>query len=191
MAIVPKRTHVRSSVSRRTGPVLLAAMLIGTMAAAFGGAQVGLAAASLSIAPITWDVIGLDHNDPTTGPDTFPVGARVCNTGSSTATGVSTSLTWDTANAFIALVPGSQSTVIVASLAAGACTDIYFNVRVSRTSAAKTTSRGYHITASADGVAGVSTPAGRQLYVEALRSQARNQVTSITGPGRCRRRPRP
>ena len=89
-------------------------MLVGTLAATFGGAQVGLAAASLSIAPITWDVVGLDHNDPTTGPDTFPVGARVCNTGSSTATGVSTSLTWDTANAFIALVPGSQSTVTVA-----------------------------------------------------------------------------
>ena len=60
---------------------------------------------------------------------------------------------------------------------------MYFNARVSRNSAAKTTSRGYHITATADGVAGVSTPAGRQLYVEGLRSQARNQVISITGPG--------
>ena len=52
MAIAPKLTHVRSSVSRRTGVVLLAAMLMGTMAATFGGAQVGLAAASLSITPI-------------------------------------------------------------------------------------------------------------------------------------------
>ena len=183
MSIVLKRTRVRPGASRRTGAVLLAAMLVGTMAASFGGAQVGLAAASLSIAPISWDVIGLDHNNPLTGPDTFPVGARVCNTGTSAATNVTTSLTWDSANAFIFLVPGSQSVITVASLAAGACTDMYFNVRVSRTAAAKTTSRRYHITASADGVAGVSTPAGRQLYVEALRSQARNQVTSITGPG--------
>src|SRR5436190_9304555 len=40
-----------------------------------------MAAPSLTIAPITWGVIGLDSNDVTVGPNLFPVGARVCNTG--------------------------------------------------------------------------------------------------------------
>src|SRR5689334_18691046 len=39
------------------------------------------AAASLSITPITWNIIGLDSNNVNVGPNHFPVGARVCNTG--------------------------------------------------------------------------------------------------------------
>ena len=39
------------------------------------------AAASLTIEPITWNVIGLDSNDVTSGPNQFLVGARICNTG--------------------------------------------------------------------------------------------------------------
>src|SRR5687767_14370757 len=35
------------------------------------------AAPVLTITPLTWNVIGLDSNRPATGPDTFPVGARV------------------------------------------------------------------------------------------------------------------
>jgi len=73
---------------RRLGSVLVVAVVIGGLLGTFGGARVGNAAAILSISPITWDVIGLDHNDPTDGPDTFPVGARVCNTGSDPATNV-------------------------------------------------------------------------------------------------------
>ena len=44
------------------------------------------AAASLSIAPLTWNVIGLDSNNVNAGPNTFPVGARACNTGDAAAT---------------------------------------------------------------------------------------------------------
>ena len=39
------------------------------------------AAATLTVTPITWNVIGLDSNDVNVGPNHFPVGARVCNTG--------------------------------------------------------------------------------------------------------------
>ena len=35
------------------------------------------AAALLDIEPLTWNVIGLDSNDETVGPNRFPVGARV------------------------------------------------------------------------------------------------------------------
>ena len=40
----------------------------------------GQASAQLSVTPITWDVVGLDHNRPlTSGPELFPVGAEVCS----------------------------------------------------------------------------------------------------------------
>jgi protoporphyrinogen oxidase len=38
------------------------------------------AAGNLTITTITWNVIGLDRQDVFTGPNQFPVGARVCNT---------------------------------------------------------------------------------------------------------------
>jgi hypothetical protein len=35
--------------------------------------------AALSITPISWGVVGLDSNRVMDGPDTFMIGARVCN----------------------------------------------------------------------------------------------------------------
>ena len=49
--------------------------------------------------------------------------------------------------------------------------DFYYPVSVTRTSAAYNTTRRYHMTASADGAAAVSTPTPRELYVEKLISQ--------------------
>jgi hypothetical protein len=43
------------------------------------------AAAMLTITPLTWNVIGLDSNAASVGPNDFPVGARVCNTGTTAA----------------------------------------------------------------------------------------------------------
>ena len=42
----------------------------------------------LTITPLGWNVIGLDSNDVTVGPNVFPIGARVCNTGSDPVTNV-------------------------------------------------------------------------------------------------------
>jgi len=39
---------------------------------------------SLTITPLTWNVIGLDSNNPNVGPNNFPVGVRACNPGTST-----------------------------------------------------------------------------------------------------------
>src|SRR3982751_930786 len=64
-------------------------------------------APSLTIAPITWEVVGLDSNDVTVGPNLFPVGARVCNTGDLPATNVQSTFVFDTSNANIALRAGS------------------------------------------------------------------------------------
>ena len=138
------------------------------------------AAASLSITPITWNVIGLDSNQVNSGPATFASGARVCNTGDTTATNVTSDYLWDTANAYISST--GLTTLSVASLAAGACTDFYFNIAVQRTTLAFGTARRFHITATADGLGTISTPTPREVYVEQLISQNRNSVNSLTGP---------
>lgn len=39
-----------------------------------------VALAGVSVKPITWDVVGLNHNRPLSlGPELFPVAARICN----------------------------------------------------------------------------------------------------------------
>ena len=133
----------------------------------------------LTIIPITWGVVGLDSNNVTTGPNHFPVGARVCNTGTTAATNVASTFVWDSANALINLRTGSSSSLSLASLAAGACTDFYYEVEVTRTSTAYNTTRGFHITAIADTLGVISTPTPREIFVEKLVSQSRNSVNSI------------
>lgn len=134
---------------------------------------------ALAITPITWGVVGLDSNNVTTGPNVFPVGARVCNTGTSNATNVASTFVWDTANALINLRTGSRSALSQATLAPSACTDFYYEIEITRTSTAYNTTRGFHITATADGLGIVSTPIPRELYIEKLISQNRNSVVRI------------
>ncbi len=141
------------------------------------------AAVSLTVAPITWDVVGLDSNTPASGPFRFPVGARVCATGTTDATGVTAVHTWDSANPSINLRPGSLDTVDLGRIAAGTCEDAYFEAEVTTTATAYDTFRRYHITATADGGASASTPRPRQLYVEHLISQNRNGITSVSLDG--------
>ena len=133
----------------------------------------------LTIMPITWGVVGLDSNNVTTGPNLFPVGARVCNNGSTTATNVVSTFVWDSANALVGLRAGSSSSLNFTSLAAGTCTDFYYEIEVTRTSAAYNTKREFHITATADTLGVISTPTPREIYVEKLVSQNRNSVTEI------------
>ena len=165
--------------ARRPGPRrlflrgLLPALFLVVLAAQ--GAQ-----AQLSITPVTWNVIGLDSNNPAVGPNKFPVGARVCNSGATALSNVSANFVWDSANAFVNL--GVPATLTAATLNAGACVDFYFDVTVTRTAAAYNTARRYHITASATGVPSVSTPTPREIYVELLISQGRNSVNNIVGP---------
>ncbi|MFN2598292.1 MAG: beta strand repeat-containing protein [Pyrinomonadaceae bacterium] len=139
------------------------------------------ARAGITVTPTTWNVIGLDSNKPTTqGPDTFQIGARACNTGATALTNLTATFVWDSANAFINL--SGASTQQSRSLAAGACVDFYFQAVITRNSAAFDTARRYHITVTADGGFSASTPTPRELYVEHMVSQGRNNVTSITGP---------
>lgn len=138
------------------------------------------AAATLTVTRITWDIVGLDSNKVTSGPNQFPVGMRVCNNGSTASTNTAATFTWDTANQYISLL--ESPTISIGTLAAGACTDVYWTAVVTRNSSAYDTTRQYHVTVSADSTASVSTPTPRELYVEHLVSQNRNSITNITGP---------
>lgn len=141
--------------------------------------------ANLTITPITWDVIGLDSNNENSGPNTFVVGARVRNSGPDVAANVVANFTWSDPldNGHINLI--GPSTLTTASLAANESVDFYFNVDVLRNAGATSPAnraRSYQISASAFGVTPVSTPLGRELYVEKLISQNRNRVTAFIGP---------
>jgi hypothetical protein len=165
-------------------PVRVALLTLAFAGLAAAGPGSARAAASLTVTPITWNVVGLDSNKVTVGPNQFPVGVRACNTGSSAATNVTATFVWDSANASISIA--ESPTDAVGTLAAGACADVYWTAVVARTSAAYDTTRGYHVTVAADSVANVSTPTPRELYVEHLVSQNRNSIVSITGPSTVR-----
>lgn len=150
------------------------------MVAALALPATAAAAPALTVTSISWNTIGLDSNNTSVGPNQFPVGARICNTGSTAATNVATSFSWDSANANISLVEAAGRTV--GTLAAGACKDVYYTAQITRTSAAYDTARRYHVSVSADTLPTISTPTPRELYVEKLVSQNRNAFISMTGP---------
>jgi uncharacterized repeat protein (TIGR01451 family) len=112
------------------------------------------------------------------------VGARVCNTGDAIATNVTSSFVWDVpgVDPYLNSRPGSLTTLSVPSLAPTACTDFYFEVTITRNAAAYNPTsykRRYHITATADTLATISTPVPRELFVEHLISQNRNAITDV------------
>lgn len=155
----------------------------------------GVSAQSLSITPITWGVIGLDSNNTAVGPDTFPVGARVCNVGGAAAGNVTGSITFPAGNAAAISLVGTSS-VNFGTLTFGSappsqytilntpanCADFYFNVQITRAAASYNQTRQFVITASSSNAASVATPSPREVYVEKLLSQNRNSVLSISGP---------
>jgi uncharacterized repeat protein (TIGR01451 family) len=165
---------------RKTAACAVALLIGAATAISPLAAQRADAAVVLTVTPLTWNVIGLDSNDPASGPNRFPVGARVCATGSTTAGAVTATFVWDSSNPYIDLRPGSLATIDLGSIAAGTCADAYFEVEVDRTAAAYDTARRYHITAT-DSLSGATgtTPQPRELYVEHLISQSRNGITSI------------
>lgn len=145
---------------------------------------------TLTVEPLTWNVIGLDSNDVSVGPNHFPIGARICNEGGQQATNVTATFVWDdggnlySGDPYINLRPGTLSTINLGTLDSGACAtnylDAYFEVAVTRNAGAYDHTREYHIDVTAGNVSGtISTPRPRELYVEHLISQSRNTVSDI------------
>lgn len=141
------------------------------------------AAATLTIAPLTWNVVGLDSNNVNVGPNNFPVGARVCNTGDTPAINVTSTFVWDSSDLYIYLRPESLTSfsdlTALASLAPNTCQDFYYEVQITRNSAAYDHTRRYHITAASTETSPVSTTTQGEIYVEHLISQHRNSVTDV------------
>ena len=145
-------------------------------AAVFGVFVPMFAHATLTITLLTWNVVGLDSNNPTAGPKFFPVGARVCS--NVATTNVAVNWNWDSANANVNLRAGSLATITLPTIGVGACADAYFEIEVNQVPAAYDTTRRYHITAT-DGSGTASSPTPREVYVEHLISQNRNSIIGI------------
>jgi len=139
-------------------------------------------AGGLTVDITTWDVIGLDSNSLTSGPDTFPLGVRVCNTTSTAITGVTSVLAWSTSNANVALV--DSATHDLGTVNAGTCTDTYYTVKITRIAAARDSTRDYSVSATGSGGASGSI-SNRRITVERLVSQNRNTTQKISGAGGC------
>src|SRR4051812_22500454 len=100
-----------------------------------------LAVTTLTVTPVTWNIVGLDSNNPPSGPRFFPVGARVCS--SVATTSVAVNFVFDSANANVNLRAGSPSSINIPSIGAGLCADAYFEVDVTQTAGAYDTARRY------------------------------------------------
>lgn len=159
---------------------VVALMLLLSSSAFVGVGVAEAAGSSLSATPIEWNVVGLDSNTPATGPHRFSIGAKVCNTGASTVPDASTTWVWDTASSAISLT--GSATKAAVSLAPGDCQKFWYAVDVVAVSLSFDKARRFHIVASGTGVAPVSTPTPREVYVEHLVSQNRNSITGMTGP---------
>ncbi|MFU8832650.1 MAG: hypothetical protein ACNA7J_10915, partial [Wenzhouxiangella sp.] len=142
-------------------------------------AIVQTAHAQLTVTPITWDVVGLDHNRPlTSGPELFPLGARVCT--EADTPNVEVELVWDEANAYIDDRPGSLTVLQTGPLGEDECFDAYFEIQLTRSASAFGQSRQYSILATDEATElTFSSPAPRAIFIERLVSQNRNSTQLI------------
>jgi uncharacterized repeat protein (TIGR01451 family) len=142
------------------------------------------AQSSLTVEPITWDVIGLDSNAPTAGPKYFPVGVRITNTSGSPSGELTATFNWDPSEpAYMKLRLGTLGTLNLGTLAAagtpGDSVDAYFEVEITQEAAAIGTYGSYYIRVNEAGIGYKDSPRPRHLYVERLVSQNRNSVNAM------------
>ncbi len=150
---------------RRVIPILLTAVVLSWMV--FKPWTISYSQASgpnLVVTPLTWDVVGLDSTNPAAGPNSYLIGASVCNTGNASANGINARLNWtDTNTTFINTV--GNSNVFIGTLDAGSCDDLYFKILIDLNTPQGTT-RGYTIQVTTSGGLTFSSPTPRQIFVE-------------------------
>lgn len=160
----------------------LASVVVGILLVALFSGVAG-AQSTLTVEPITWDVIGLDSNAPTAGPKYFPVGVRITNNGSDSLE-LTAIFNWDPSEpAYMKLRPGTLGTetepLVLGTLTTGASVDAYFEVEITQHADAIGTSGPYYISVYEDGAWKADSPKPRALYVESLVSQNRNAVNAM------------
>src|SRR5687768_7942942 len=154
--------------------------LVSLLVVQFTPQSVSFAAPSMTVTAITWNVMGLDSNNVNVGPNNFPVGVRVCNNGTTLLNNVAAAFVWDTTDPYINLRAGSLNPITLTTLAIGACSDFYFEITITRNSAAYDNVARYHINVTSTEITTpVSTPTPREIYVEHLVSQSRNATTDV------------
>jgi LPXTG-site transpeptidase (sortase) family protein len=173
------------AIRRRVTPVVLILFII----IALLGSTIPSTAADpdLEIIPITWNVIGLDADDVNRGPNTYYVGARICNNGDAAATNLVVGFFWDpsTSSPYINLANPENNEYFLTSLANDSCTDVYFPIVVTRDTNAYDSSASYYLAVTAENTpAPVYSPDNREIYVERLTATPNLSITSITGSTR-------
>jgi LPXTG-site transpeptidase (sortase) family protein len=168
---------------RRITPTVLILFIVISL---FGSTLPSTAAApDIEIIPITWNVVGLDADDVNRGPNTYQVGARVCNDGDAAATNLAVGFFWGTSNPYINLATPERNEYLFPTLAADTCTDVYFPVVITRDSNAYDQSATYYLAVTADNLAApIYSPNNREIYVKRLTSSPKLSITSITGSTR-------
>lgn len=180
-------TWVSAKGSRRA---LLAALLSSVLALAWltVPASPASAAGEVTATSLGWNMLGLDSNKVTTGPNQYPIGAKACNTSAAQQT-VSGTWQWERTSTSIGLAANSPVTLPVRTLKPSECTYFYWTVEVARDAASYYKSATYRIKLNYGASPGTdifvpdATGGYRTLYVEKFVSQFRNSVTSISGPG--------
>lgn len=173
----PSKTFIR----KITPAAIAFLFVIGLLGSAFPTAA---ASPDLQIIPITWNVVGLDENDVTRGPNTFNVGARICNRGDAIATNLAIGFFWDNPNPYINLVNPTITEQIFSALSIGSCVDAYFPIVITRDVNAYDSSASYYLAVVADDVNTKYSPPNREIYVERLQASSTLSISSIQGATR-------
>jgi LPXTG-site transpeptidase (sortase) family protein len=178
VSVVIFYTAQKNMIRRATYRMLLVFLLLG-LVLNFDIQPVN-AAVELEITPLTWNTVGIGDPNPSLGPNVFPVGARVCNTGDAAATDLTVTFRWETTSENIDLAgPGSFTSP---SLAANSCRDFYFYVRIVRSAGSAEAAREYVIEAESSQAGPVTTDSPREIYVERLSPSTNLTTLSIEGP---------
>jgi len=187
----PPATHRRRRWALTLGALLVlvgGAVLFGTTASTSGAT-----AGPLTVQWITWSVVGLDSNNHNSGPDTFPRGFRICNTGSDAVSGVSETWYWGTGSPGVTAdgafnAPANNTALTsIGTLAGGACSDVFTDVVVKRSggNTVRTHNQDATVVASSTTVGVATASATKHVYIESLVSQNRNKTKYLSGPGGC------
>src|ERR1044071_7601757 len=108
----PHESNVEGRANARARRVALRLSLVAPalLLCAFAAQTVS---AQVTVTPVTWNVIGLDSNkwSQGVGPDTFQIGARACNVGSTAVSNVTGTFVWDSANPYINLAGSTLNPV--------------------------------------------------------------------------------
>lgn len=130
-------------------------------------------ATAQTITPITWNVVGLDSNNVSVGPNVFPVGVRICNTSgvAKNAGDWKAQFNWVTTSVYITRTSTQQ--LSLPALAINACADIFHEITVTRDSAAYGQRAQYNIevvnSSNASLSPAVKTPTNREISLESRR----------------------